>query len=280
MSVAELAQEAQDAITADPIDKVLTDVMELVKPVREKRKRGRPEKFNKDLRKKLALLTAKANSSLRSAGKSLAIITDDQSLEASHKVTGQCLTELGLVTFHYNCVKLSQCSDLFLMVDGSGTGTAQRSFFLVYLGGTFKGEHWSAPFGLLELVYKGAAVDLIAIQAVLASVQEQQMLSNTSVTTIVHFMSIMFDNCSENMGRWTGLGERIEQWRALEYESYSLPPSRYTPICIKGCTDHIVNIISRTFETVLAESAKSPLLTGKKKDRHVATTCIINMYSK
>ncbi len=278
MSITELAQTAQATMTADPIDEVLLDAAEYDK--QPKRKRGRPEKYSKDLRKKLALLTTKANASLRSAGKSLAIITEDQSLEASHKLASQCLTELGLVMFCYNCVKLAQCSDLFLMVDGSGTGTAQRSFFLVYFGGTIEGKHWSAPFGLLEFVYKGAEVDLIAIQAVLASVQEQQILSNTSVTSIVHFMSVTFDNCSENMGRWTGLGERIEQWRASEYESYALPSSRYTPICIKGCTDHIVNIISRTFEAVLADSAGPALLSGKKKDRHVATTCIINIYSK
>ncbi len=249
-----------------------------------KAKRGRPRKYTSNIRKKLALLVTSANNSLRAAGKSYAIAVDDMSRQASHNVTTSCLIELGLVIYQYSCEKLAKSSDLLMMVDGSGTGTGQRSFLLVHFGGTYENKTWSAPFGLLEINDKGAEVDCAAIQSVLESVRcVQREKLNIQPTSILHFKSITFDNCEENTGRWNGLGARLERWRTAEHKKVD-EPKPYKALLMKGCSDHIANIVSKSFEKaivqVVKQTGQESYLSGVKKDRHVATTCIINIYSK
>lgn len=149
-------------------DLVVVPVNPVPRPT-SKRKKGRPRKYNVKNRKLLALLSTVANNTLRAAGRSLALVKEDGSLEASHRLTSTCIIELALMVYEVYCQKLAESVDLLMMIDGSGTGTSQRSFVLVHFGGMYQNKLWSAPFGLLEVSDKGAQVDLAVVRSVLHS---------------------------------------------------------------------------------------------------------------
>lgn len=255
-------------------------------PIGIPKSRGRPPKFSPRARGAAGALQA-IGVSARKVSKVMAIVAKvppEEIQTCSIESAEVSLIELAHNMLTFRCQQLSTSQDLFMMIDGSGTTKLQRSFFAIHFGGYYGDQKWSSLFGLFELVEKGAQIDIKAIQAMLSTVQEIQRQKGYCITNLYDFKSITFDNCSENTGRKAGVGVLLQD---LHKHAFDIDPRAkavqltYKPLILKGCSDHIVNLVSRDIESaIVAELKRQKKMHLVQSDQCLATTVLINLYSK
>jgi len=100
---------------------------------------------------------------------------------------------------------LSSSSDLNLGCDGTST-YFDRHFFAIEMGGWKEdGTKWRALVALKEMVKgHGAPALLQHILSTIQKLNEIQQRKGLPLTRCSNFMSMVFDNTSENTGKWGG----------------------------------------------------------------------------
>jgi len=88
--------------------------------------------------------------------------------------------------------------------------------------------------------------------------------------SVVDIEVIVFDTTSSNMGEKGGLAGLLRRAREEEWEEQGrvgiLPV-----LTVKGCEDHILNLMSKDFEKYLVETSNPTLTLGQK---HRATDLV------
>jgi len=82
---------------------------------------------------------------------------------------------------------------------------------------------------------------------------------HSAITSLHHFASINYDNCSTNTGPKNGLGKLLEEERKLTFEQNKEGSScsKLVPFIKKGCSDHVMNLISQEFSKILLQVFKT-----------------------
>lgn len=93
---------------------------------------------------------------------------------------------------------------------------------------------------------------------------------------------ITLDNCNENMGDKKGVAVLLDQLRELEWRKH-YGNNKYTPLRVKGCDDHKVNLVSTHFDRKLQDReqawSRNEALIGRSAV-HISTSVIKNTISK
>src|SRR5690606_26698368 len=115
--------------------------------------------------------------------------------------------------------------------------------------------------------------------------QQQASIPLSKQFRMYHVSQMIFDNASENTGKSGGLGVLFQRAREEEWKSVQLPgaeakdtypdKSQDLPPCIlKGCDDHVANLVSAQFSTRLISLLKdwglTNLIVGKHKNQDSA----------
>lgn len=202
-----------------------------------------------------------------------------------NKITAQqCLIEALLSTWFYYAELFTTSKSLFICVDGYSCGE-QRNFFAVEFGGfNQKNEIWRILYCLYEGPCAGAEIETNQIIAGLKSVQDfQRRLGIKEITTLCDFESITFDNAAINTGKNNGIFARLN---ALREEEWKALPSKinkpYKPLAFKGCSDHIMNLISTNYNKKLVELSekwKTEVFLSTRS-QHIATSVVLHILGK
>jgi hypothetical protein len=119
-------------------------------PKQSPKVRGRPLKFPKEFRNKIAMIQA-LGISARATDGVLGVMWSDATPEfagCAIETAEICLLELSMGLMALRSKKLTESADLFIMLDGSGTLKLSRSLLAIHFGGHYMGQQWSALFGL------------------------------------------------------------------------------------------------------------------------------------
>jgi hypothetical protein len=114
------------------------------------------------------------------------------------------------------------------------------------------------------------------ILEVLKSYNEIQKISNKKLTEIYHFVEIVFDNTGSNTGL-QGLHGLLEKARRERWESYGKQRGEpWVELNVKGCDDHICNLVSKELEKRLCIRWSNWGFGGDGK-RHPVSGAVIHM---
>jgi hypothetical protein len=171
----------------------------------------------------------------------------------------------------------SSCS-LILGCDVASVWAIQRSFFVATLSGIHGGQLWEMPLLFCEILEKGSQTELELLRGAFSFLRKLQTIAGVAeLISFPNITELVFDNASENTGIHNGLGflflrAREQEWKETAKEG-SLPPC-----ALKGCDDHIANLISAEFGRRVAQFLKekkrfSLIVTGKKQMKDCASAC-------
>ena len=173
--------------------------------------------------------------------------------------------------FESVCEKVAKSEHLSITIDGT-SDVRQRNPIAIRLGGVYENSPtpWSFPFHFCEPGDHKAETQLNEIQKLLETVNLFNEGKGARKITVVDIEAIVFDTTSSNTGKKKGLAGLLTKARQREWKEQN-KPGTVPKLVIKGCEDHILNLMSRDFETALVRDATPDLVVGKK---HRATDIV------
>jgi hypothetical protein len=210
-------------------------------------KRGRKLKYNSDTRFRLAFAAVKGVS-LSQTGEILGVMSsqdlDHLNATPSRTAVVQCLMELYCCYQAELALRLSQSSDIFLIMDS--TTDHQREILVQCYGGKMGSIEWCWPKGLVEINGHSAVKQVEVVKSTLRDVNCLQRSQTAPETKLYHIRSLTADNTSSNTGE-NGVRGVLEKERQLLWKE-DQQTGDCPALVFKGCEDHIENLVSREAE--------------------------------
>lgn len=165
------------------------------------------------------------------------------------------------------CVKfviahlLSYSEDLFLGFDATST-YFNRNFLEIHVGGynMLHKQLWIRPIAIVEFLPHDATTQTQLIINAIQQLNDLQQQINTKITKLYNFISMSSDNENLNKGALNGVITKLNQEQRRQYEEGKASGQEivipYRDLIEKGCSDHIINLISKEFHRRIAALGK------------------------
>ena len=161
------------------------------------------------------------------------------------------LVEGALCVKYRIAIKISKSTNLFIGFDSTST-FFDRRLLEIHLGGTDNDQLWVQPIGLKEFVDHDAEFQITMILNVWKEYNDLQLELNEQQTPIWKIQAVCTDNENLNKGKFNGIIKQLNDIRKkihLQDKQNNSNIPDFENIVIKGCSDHLIHLISKEVHT-------------------------------
>jgi len=158
---------------------------------------------------------------------------------------------------------------LSISIDGT-SDVRERNPISIHLAGVQNVCPWSFPFHFCEPGDHKAATQLQEIKKMLHDVNFFNEGKDLKRVSVVDIEAIVFDTTSSNTGKKKGLAALLKRAREEEWQTQG-GVGPVPELIVKGCEDHILNLMSKDMEKYLVTTSIPSLVIGEK---HHATDLV------